>query len=241
MKIISVDLASGDYNEIGLVVIERLSESVAIIPIQLTSVGLRGRPQPSDLAAFLVSFAEKLGALAIGLDGPQGWKDAANGYLHSRVCEAKLGTQGKTGLPGMTKPATYLGFIQFCIDTFDELAGIGWTRLRENPATGGGNAVETFPTAAWKAMGLRPLPGKRRAKDEQIRTWTESLLQLGAIELGAPLSHDELQAAIAGLGILALAEQRQDGYDAVGEPPFEREGLWFEGYIVNPQGTAAAV
>ena len=118
VPILSVDLASGDYSDIGLVALERVEGSVVIAPIQLGSVGLRGRPEPAALAEFLRSLAAEIGASAIGLDGPQGWKDVNNGCEHSRVCEAKLGTQGKTGLPGSTKPGNYLGFIQFCMSTF---------------------------------------------------------------------------------------------------------------------------
>lgn len=219
-----------------MVVLERAGQSVVIAPVGLGSVGLRGRPEPSALATFLTCFAEEVGAGAIGLDGPQGWKHSDNGCEHSRVCEARLHTQGKTGLPGNTKPANYLGFIQFSIDTFDELERPGWPRLRGNPtAAATRTAVETFPTAAWRALGLRPLPGKSSSKGEQVTTWTESLVRLGSIHLADRLSHDELQAAVAGLGILALAEENTDRYEAVGEPPFERDGLWFEGYIVNPR------
>jgi len=240
VPIISVDLASGDYNDVGLVVLDRVGPSIVITPIQLSSIGLRGRPHQFALAVFLAAFAAEIGATALGLDGPQGWKDADNGCLHSRVCEAKLRTQGKTGLPGTTKPASYLGFIQFSVETFDELDRAGWARLEENPLKEGPKAVETFPTAAWRVVGLRPLPGKSTAKDDQVRTWTEALVGLGDIRLTTPLSHDELQAAIAGLGILALAEHRPAGYEAVGVPPFERDGIWFEGYIVNPLNWNAA-
>jgi len=235
VTIISVDLASRDYRDIGLVAIERTAAAIVVTPIDLGSSELRGRPDPAALAHFLTGLAQERGASAIGLDGPQGWKDVNNGCKYSRVCEAKLRTQGKTGLPGNTKPGNYLGFIKFSIATFDELDRRGWPRLGTLGLRGDPVALETFPTAAWRAVGLPSLPGKGTARAEQVRAWTDRLLGLANIRIAEPLSHDGLQATISGLGVLALAEGSTESCEAIGRPPFEDGGLWFEGYIVNPR------
>lgn len=237
MPILSIDLASGDYADVGVVAVTRDAEGVLFVPVDLPEVGLRGKPQAGELARFLVELAGELGATATGLDGPQGWKSATNGLEHSRVCEARLATQGKTGLPGVTKPGNYLGFISFCIDTFDEMARLGWHRFA-GQAGAAQVAAETFPTAAWRALGLKALPGKSKSRGAEVEEWTRLLVGGGFGRLAGPLTHDQLQAAVSGLGILALAEGNEAGYEAIGDPPFQGDGHWLEGYIVNPRRDA---
>lgn len=241
MTVLSVDLASKDYAAIGLVCLARLPEGILVTPIGLGTVGLRGKPVAGALAASLGAMADQLDAAAIGLDGPQGWKDGGNGCAHSRVCEARLHTQGKTGLPGVTKPATYLRFIEFSIATFDGLQASGWNRLGSQGCAGDRVTAETFPTSAWRALGIAPLPGKSRTRPEDILTWKSHLLGLGSIQVAGELSHDELQAAISGLGVLALAEGSTDQYEAVGHPPIWDGTHWLEGFIVNPRRPVLAV
>lgn len=234
MPILSVDLASGNYADIGVTVLMREGGAVLIAPVDLPSVGLSGRPDARRLAEFLSGLAAEFNATAIGLDGPQGWKSASNGLEHSRRCEALLRTQGKTGLPGVTKPANYLGFIRFCVETFDELDRIGWPRLKA-PEMAGRTAIETFPTAAWRALGMVALPGKARAGDTEVAEWTARLVNAGLARPTGALTHDQLQAAVSGLGVLALSECATEAYEAVGDPPFQEDGHWLEGYIVNPR------
>ncbi len=234
MPAISVDLASGNYSDVGVVVLTRSGSEVLVSPVDLPAIGLSGKPNAEKLARFLVEFAEELGVTAIGLDGPQGWKSAGNGLQHSRVCEAKLATQGKTGTPGVTKPGNYLGFISFCVDTFDALAELGWTRYTDSTPVGVRVAVETFPTAAWKSLGLRALPGKSKSKGQEVEDWSTHLIGLGNIRLLDGLTHDQLQAAVSGLGVLALSEGRRRGFIAVGVAPFQEGPHWLEGFIINP-------
>lgn len=238
MTAISVDLASGDYSDVGVVTLTRGASGILITPLRLPDVGLTGRPDAQRLAYFLMEFAKEIGATAIGLDGPQGWKDADNGEAHARVCEARLRTQGKTGIPGITKPGSYLAFIQFCIETFDALDALGWPRFGSPSAGASAVAVETFPTAAWRSLGLPALPGKSKARDEHISEWTRKLTALEGVGITAPLGHDELQAAVSGLGVLALAEVDGSRYEAVGRAPFHDGRHWLEGWIVNPRRSA---
>jgi len=100
------------------------------------------------------------------LDGPQAWKSCGNGLKHCRVSEQQLNTAGKTGLPGMVKPVTYRAFAEFCLDVYDAFCRRGWRRLetREQPGAEQERVlVESYPHAAWKSLGLKPLPSKRRA------------------------------------------------------------------------------
>lgn len=235
MPVISVDLASGHYRDVGVVVAGRDTSGILVTPIDLEDAGLTGRPDAPRLARFLVELAKEIGATAIGLDGPQGWKLATNGELHSRVCEARLRTQGKTGVPGITKPANYLGFITFCVQTFDALHALGWYRFGASGFNPHAVAIETFPTAAWRAVGLAPLPGKSKARAEEVVEWTARLISIPEVTITAPLTHDQLQAAISGLGVLALSEGREKAFEAIGMAPFIEAGSWLEGFIVNPR------
>jgi hypothetical protein len=95
------------------------------------------------------------------LDGPQAWKSSWNGLEHSRVSERQLNTAAKTGLPGMVKPVTYRAFAEFCLDVYDALCRRGWRRLetKEQPESSTERVlVESYPYAAWRALGLKPCP-----------------------------------------------------------------------------------
>ena len=88
--------------------------------------------------------------------------------------------QGKTGLPGHSKPSSYLGFISFAIDLFDALAELGWPRLPDKSALSSTSrfAIESFPTSAWRTLGLKPLPGKVNTPDGVIE---EKLAELASL------------------------------------------------------------
>lgn len=102
------------------------------------------------------------------------------GLLHSRICERQLATQGKTGLQGVTKPANYAPFIAFAIELFDRLAGLGWPRLPDASALASSSrfAIESFPTSAWRSLGLKPLPGKANTPAGMVQ---EKLAELGCL------------------------------------------------------------
>jgi hypothetical protein len=146
------------------------------------------------------------------------------------------------GLPRVTKPANYAGFITFAIELFDALDARGWPRLPTSvvPPSRQRCTVESFPTSAWRSLGLPPLPGKASAR---LQTVPVKLSELrAAFPLDAPdgLSHDELQALVSGLAGIALEDGNDAGVTIVGVPPMELEGTWREGFIVNPTPNVAA-
>jgi hypothetical protein len=145
------------------------------------------------LAHFLDEFASIVGAEIIAIRGPQGWKNPDNGQAHCRVAEARLHTQGKTGLPGSCKPGNYVGFISFSIDVFDQLATRGWPRL-----TAPGErrvAAETFPTSAWRGLSLTSLPRKSSTTNDQLAGHTHLFterLNVDSIVNRATMSYEPL-------------------------------------------------
>jgi hypothetical protein len=185
------------------------------------------------------------------LDGPKAWKSRHNGLEYARVSERQLNTAAKTGLPGMVKPRTYRAFAEFCLDLYDALCRRGWRRLetREQPSSPQGQnqervLVESYPYAAWKSLGINPLPSKRRAKVSDLAAAYGALRSLIPFSINRPPNHDQLQAIVGGLPGLALEEGNSAEHNSaernsaaaliVGSPPRREEGHWREGFIVLP-------
>jgi len=199
--------------------------------------GGRGPVDANVLAGLLNHMAALRGIQVMMLDGPQAWKSGANGLIHARVSERQLNTPAKTGLPGMAKPLTYRPFAEFCLDVYDGLCRRGWRRLetREQPGTGPERVlVESYPHAAWKALGLKPLPSKRHSRVSDLAEAYAALRQLIPITTNRPPNHDQMQAIVGGLAGLAIEARDAAGAQIVGNPPRRENGHWREGFIVLP-------
>ena len=171
------------------------------------------------------------------LDGPQAWKSRSNGLEHARVSERQLNRAAKTGLPGMVKPVTARPFAEFCLDVYDALCRRGWRRLetRHQPGSPPERVlVESYPHAAWKSLGLKPLPSKRLARGRDLADAYAALHSLIPLTSNCPPNHDQLQAIVGGLPGLALEERNPAGTRIVGHPPRREDGHWREGFIVLP-------
>ncbi len=229
--IVSVDLASRRHADIGVAVLEPGAGAVAA---GFRALRLPDPPAPVPLAAALAALCAEVGARTLLLDGPAAWKDPDNGLAQARVCERELNTPAKTGLPGVAKPATYLGFVTFCVAVFDALDALGWPRYAGTQAPGERVAVEAFPTGAWRALGLPVLPAKAKCDAGLVAERTALLAgQCGLAVRGVP-SHDELQALVAALAGPALAARDPVGVRLAGVAPFYRAGAWREGFIALP-------
>jgi len=177
------------------------------------------------------------GIRVLMLDGPQAWKSRNNGLEHARVSERRLNTAAKTGLPGVVKPVTYRAFAEFCVDVYDALCRRGWRRLETKDQPGSPQErilVESYPHAAWKSLGIRPLPSRRRARVSDLAEAFAALKAVIPVAVNRPPNHDQLQAIVGGLPGLALEEHNAGGAYIVGKPPRREEGHWREGYIVLP-------
>jgi hypothetical protein len=240
MAIMSVDLAYRRWTDLGLVVLD--------VPTPNTPVSCEvlawdnggngpGPVQPDILAGRLNHFCNLRGIRLMMLDGPQAWKSRSNGLDHARVSERLLNTAAKTGLPGMVKPITYRGFAEFCVDVYDALCRRGWQRLGTTAAPGAGHErvlVESYPCAAWKALGTKPLASKRRARVSDLAEAFAALNSVVPLKVNRPPNHDQLQAIVGGLPGLALQARDYDSTRIVGAPPRREDGQWREGFIVLP-------
>ena len=256
VAVLSVDLAYRSWSDLGIVVLDRVRTDRPRTPVDPISCEIiasmfsyedHGCVDANVLAGRLNHLCNIRGIRVIMLDGPQAWKSRTNGLVHSRVSERQLNTAAKTGLPGMVKPVTYRAFAEFCLDVYDALCRRGWRRL-DSVAQPGSQPervlAESYPHAAWKSLGLKPLPAKRRCKVSDLAEAYGTLRSLIPFTTNRPPNHDQLQAIVGGLPGLALEEQNAAGARIVGNPPRREDGHWREGFIVLPvrpvpQSTAA--
>ena len=191
-------------------------------------------PEVEPLADFLAGLCRAHGARALSIDGPQAWKDPENGLPCQRVCEKALATQAKTGPPGHVKPGTQTSFTALSVRLFDALAARGFARFdpeRRSERT----ALEVWPTACWRSLGAARLPGKAKARPEDVQRGARVLADRFGVWFGRDdPSHDELQAAVAGLAGIALEGHPALGWRKHGLAPFQLGGAWREGVIVVP-------
>lgn len=238
MAVLSVDLAFGRWTDLGIVVMERGPEPTSAIACEIVRWNEPGPVEAEILAGKLNHLCGIRNIRILMLDGPQAWKSVDNGLQHARLSERQLNTMAKTGLPGMVKPVTYRPFVEFCVDVYDALCRRGWRRLEtsDQPRTGQERLlVESYPCAAWKALNLKPLPAKRKAKLSDLAEAFMALQALTPFTVNMPPKHDELQAIVGGLPGLALETPGSANARIVGSPPRREHGHWREGFIVLPQ------
>jgi hypothetical protein len=231
-------------------------------------------PPVVELALRLNTLCLERGVSVLMLDGPQAWKAEDNGHEFCRDSERELNTSAKTGLPGNVLPGTYERFVGYCLALYDALGRLGWQRLAsreqirepiQGTAIAGGVGseagsgarsdarlnpkilVESYPHAAWKSLGILPLPAKRRCRVSHLAEAYAALTAMLPITTSQPPNHDQLQAIVGGLPGLAIevtaglgASQRSRMETRiVGQPPRWEGGYWREGFIAVPIVPAA--
>ncbi|MCA0375524.1 MAG: DUF429 domain-containing protein [Gemmatimonadetes bacterium] len=231
--ILSVDLAAARYADNGIALLTPAPPGrvhAHIVPP--ASLGLSDPPHVEHFADALLHLARTHDVRGILIDGPQAWRRGSEPLPHARVCELATRTPGKTGPPGVVKPRTWTRMAEFSIALFDALDARGFPRL-DATWTDAPFAVESFPTHAWRMLGRAALPAKRRRGD-----WTPWQQHLEQHWLSAPLgavTHDELQAVVAGIGGVQLVRGGVAAAHVCGEPPVFESGSWREGFIVSPR------
>ena len=200
-----MDLANSSYANLGIIVLEENQEVFSTWAISARDLGLTGSPSPQDLATKLEAACRHLAAPILLLDGPQGWKHPGNGLQHSRVCERKLNTPGKTGLPGSVKPGNYLPFIAFSIAVFQILVTHGFE-------LGSDRAVRGLAVGELSVVGLAAAPAsyhypqrRRHAARAPLHGPPTTFGVCFPWDVPDGLTHDELQALVAAFAGVALA------------------------------------
>ena len=239
MIVVSLDLAIRRVADNGLVVLSERGAGVAVERVVLAE-RLDGAIAAEPLADALVALATERCARVICIDGPQAWRAERSSLVHLRHCEKAVRAPGKTGLPGIVKPASWARFAEQSVALFDALDARGWPRCTAAPRST--VAVESFPTAAWRALGLRPLASKSRARAADIGEACARLVSAlpRPLALEFTPTHDELQAIVGGWVGLALAAGDTAAFELHGEAPFVERGIAREGFIATPRSAPEA-
>ncbi len=139
------------------------------------------------------------------LDGPQAL--AATG-AQMRVCERATGAAGKTPDDlAKTKGRVFGGFVRSSVELFLAVHGAG---VRVSPAGVVGGVGEVYPGELWIRLAGRLAKKTTRIGREQRR----AVLGACSIRFGeAPLTHDQLDAAVVAL-VAAAADQVVPGLNA---------------------------
>ena len=236
-RILSVDLAYKRHADIGVALLEAIDTRVEVT---LCEPLLPDPPHPHVFADWLHALANQHGVAGIAIDGPLGWKAPGTDAEHCRVSEKVVRAPGKTGLPpDGVKPRNYLAFTEFSIALFERLTMVhGYGLPGYTAALGTARFVtETFPTAAWRALGLTALPGKGRTTPRDLEDAVARFTAHTGVRLSATVSHDQLQAVVGGLAPLAWATGAHNRVNLAGLPPHRLDGSWREGYIMIPSST----
>src|SRR5581483_1766938 len=235
--VFSVDLACAAAN-IGFCVLQSENGSVwraNFIPS--SDWNLPTPLTPATLADAVYDFCVNERISVVLLDGPQGWKDPESPLLHCRGCEKALNTPAKTGIQGIVKPSPYTAFVEFSIAVFARLVQRGATLASDSQVTvpPGVLALESFPNAAWKKLGIKPLPAKSRCKPVEIAARLKELTERFQIETPETSpTHDQLQALVTAIAGRAILQGDSGAYLAQGVPPSTKNGTTVEGFIVSP-------
>jgi hypothetical protein len=208
MPVLSVDLACRSWSDLGVVLLEQKGTPNGLrIACEIIRWHDPDPPPVVELALRLNTLCLERNVGVLMLDGPQAWKSDDNGQEFCRVSERALNSSAKTGLPGTVLPGTYERFVGYCLALYDALSRLGWQRLatREHPdAMPQKILVESYPHAAWKSLGIPPLPAKRRCRVSHLAEAYAALTALLPITTSEPPNHDQLQAILGGLPGLAI-------------------------------------
>lgn len=215
--VVGIDLASRTWGDVGSAILsftvganegwQRCHTDVIRWP--------DGPLTPPALVASLDQFARGVGACAVSIDGPQGWRDphAAPRKGAGRRCEYEARTPGKTGVFGQVFPGTYLGWVAFSIAVFDGLLALPHVTLVNDPAAIRLDplparhyyVLECFPTSTWRTSGMVSLPGHQKAPPPIVRAYAEALQQRYRMPPTMLTDrHDHLQAVVAALPAAGL-------------------------------------
>lgn len=231
---LAVDLASRRYRDIGIAFLEA-GQATPQFPTP-ADLGLEDPPQAAALAQVLDRFARSNDVSSILLDGSQGWRHPSSPIDYMRLCERVLNTPGKTGVPGTTRPSTYLNYVTFSIDVFSHLRSAGWSLLTSDWTTRRKQrlAVEVYPSVAWSLLGMDRLPSKSKV-GKKLAPWRKRLARATGYALPAKLTHDQLQAAIVLPLGTSLSERRDDLVLLAGVDPIIEDDTVYEGLIASPR------
>lgn len=250
-RVLGLDLAMRRYRDVGTAMVA-FDVNQNVISVETAVLEFPNDPPAvRTLARMLAAYIEQHDIHALAIDATLAWREPTDDltrYQHpprpgvGRWAEKLLRTQSKTGPLGVTYPKTQSRWTNFGIELAQTLIHSGVAEIvndshaAELPPLSRGRAyiLESYPTATWRASGLKPLPGKSTFKStgETIERYIDSLVKHYPLQgLSADASHDDLQAVVAALPAVAILGGPCDALayglpmQYVGNPPHPVEGL----------------
>jgi len=239
-RVLSIDLACKKVKDIGACLIhEACGRPKGVhFPAAFDDLGIQDPPTPEQCAQAIYDYCARHEIAVVFLDGPRGWMHPDCELKDKRRCEKLLNAMAKAGREGQVKPRNFKQFVEFSIAVFSELTRRGVDLVKDPVVQIPDDrllAAESFPRSAWKKLGIRPLPGKKKTTPSEETRCLETLQRLFGFQVTERLTHDELCALVAGLAGVAILAGNANGYIAEGTPPKKVGGIWVEGFIVNPR------
>ncbi len=238
--VLSVDLAIRSYDDCGFVILNYCNvETLFVSVIKPNELSLFGKPNPEILAQSLFNFCEREKIRILFIDGPQGWKKP-NSTLPYRIADYQAKAPAKVCERGLAKPRTCLPFVHFSVELFFHLVTRYKMHLLDRNSFKRSAYVplectylcETLPFAQWRLLGMKPLPSKRRCSNEElIARYRHLSYQFNIKGRHSTLSHDELQALVAGIAGIDILEGNSNNLNLYGEDPIIADDTIYEGLI----------
>jgi hypothetical protein len=143
------------------------------------------------------------------LDGPQAWKEESSSF------EPLAGPSRPASASG-NHPISYERFVGYCLALYDALGRLGWRRMAAmdrapnptdalKPGSARKTLVESYPQAAWKSLGIPPLPARLLCRVSDLAEAYAALTALLPLTTNRLPNHTQLQAIAGGLPGLAIA------------------------------------
>jgi predicted kinase len=236
VRVLGVDLASASWaaNGSALISFERDGDWIGV-EAGVVEWPRAGRPSAAVVAERIDATARSLGAAAVSIDGPQGWRDPASPPGWGRDADRQARTPGKMGPPGSCVPGTYLAWVTLSVAVFADLRRRPHVRVANAAVERLPDAhpreyhlVEAFPTSTWRTAALTPLPAKAKTRD--TRPFAADLSRAFGLPRLGTIGHDDLQALVAALPAAALLGAPAAPV-ARGTPGREAGSEWVEGII----------
>jgi len=235
MNTLSLDPSHLEYRGSGVVALTGEWPRMTVVTCKIDR---SGTPTPEGLVQAILPLFKEHGARCLVLASPASWKGMECEHQGSRCCDRLLNKPTKAGYPGAVVPRSSTRAAEFSIAVAQELIKRGFRPYEGVIEEDQSILLESFPLAAWKALGIRPLPSRENGGLLQIPSRMRQLRELMDIALPASLTHDQAQALVCGL---AGAQLGATDISLVGAPPAEVDGTPREGFIalpVPPGGTA---
>jgi hypothetical protein len=243
MAVLSVDLAYRSWCDLGVVLLEQKPSS-GPTPQPFPQIACEIIHWPETYAPPVVELALRLnqlclerGAGVLMLDGPQAWQSDDAGKAASGMRQRESNPTGKTGPNGTAGPGTYERFAGYCLALYDALGRLGWQRLAQrDQATPLAKKIlaESHPHAAWKSLGITPLPERSKCRVSHLAEAYAALTAILPISANCAPNHDQLQAIVGGLPGLSIERRNAAGARLANAAPRQEDWQWHEGFGAIP-------